>query len=82
MIDYFSNFVIVEVHKLPQLVFSICTRTKVIIYVNNKIFNIYRSFAPFPAHKCAKWQGQPKSKIFRSPAHFVFFEGGCYIAQS
>ena len=74
MIDYFSNFVIVKVHKLPQLVFSTRTRTKVIVYVNNKIFNIYRSLAPFPAHKCAKWQGQPKSKhFFRSPCSFCIF---------
>ena len=73
MIDYFSNFVIVKVHKLPQLVFSTSTRTKVIVYVISKIFNIYRSLAPFPAHKCAKWQGQPKPKIFRSPCSFCIF---------
>ena len=37
------------------------------VYVNNKIFNIYRKFiSPFPARKCAKWQRQPAAKIFCS----------------
>ena len=40
MIDYISNFDIVKVHKLPDLVFTFCTPANVIIYVNNKIFKI------------------------------------------
>ena len=37
------------------------------------------SLNPFPALKCAKWQGQPTSKIFGHLAHFVFSEAGCYV---
>ena len=28
---------------------------------------------PFPAHKCAKWQGQPTQKIFWSPCVLCIF---------
>ena len=44
IIFYFSKFVIVKIHELPQLVISFCSLAKLMVYVNNKILNINRNF--------------------------------------
>ena len=40
------------------------------------------SLTPFPALKCAKWQGKPMSKFFGHLTHFLFSEVGCYVVRS
>ena len=68
------NFVIVKVHKLPQLVLSICTRTKVIVHVNKKSSTFADPWHYFQLTNVLNDKGNQSQTFFGHLAHFVFLK--------
>ena len=71
-----------------SLFFQSFTSAKVMVYVNNKIFNIYSKFIVSLFPYCLPYlnvlndKGNKQQKSFGHLPHLLFSEGDCYVVQS